>query len=1331
MNRAIKYGLLHCHTDNSLRDAAMTVQTLVKSAKELGAPAIALTDHGTMTGYLHFMQTCQKQGIKPIIGVEADVEEQAEGRRHLILMAKDFVGFQALIKAVTESNKRISQEGNISYPRMNKELLIRYFGPDSSGHGHVIATSACVSGILSSIILNDSAKGELRKALSEKQANCISPQSTGYIHNTEKLTSVKLRQKDLTTEIADLKIRAKNCSLINEEKKVLTAVASSQAWQQAKATYETALIDREQAVSQLAAKLEEKIQIDAEVDKIQAIVRQSKRSVDNWKKYQRQIEEIDGTYLGPDKLKYTLKSETLSFYEIFGEDFYIELQYHNSREEKICMPILAKLAGELNIPVCLSNNVHMPVKTEDEILARTILRATRHEKWIAPRAMDKQLYIKTDQELIDKISEVIPRQKVLEGYANIGKIVSQCNLEIPMEHHYPKFKTPNGISVDEYLQKLAYEGIAKRYSGGFTEQHEHRLKHELSAICELGYADYYCIVEDLLRYARAAGKLDFSNADEKQLALSFDIPKIEAAVRKRPGQCVGPGRGSAAGSLVCYLIGITNLDPIEYGLSFERFLNPSRATPPDIDCDLDTLVRPYVIEYIRHKYGSDSVCGIIIRSTNTGKQAIWTAGRAYGLQKAEKAATYTELISEICRKAESLSEDHKIKLKEIEQSLKCAFKYNFHASQIIRYALLIENSINLFGQHPAGIIICNEHPVDDYMPLCSGASELMISQCDKDQVEMLGHLKIDLLGLTNLTIINETLREIYENTGRVINLDQIPLDDSVVYKKIFCCGMTKSIFQSESSGMQKTLMQFKPESILQLALLLAMYRPGPLKFLSNVIAIKNGVKKLSYLTPSLEPILNSTYGSIIFQEQVQEIFTELAGYSLEQADLVRQAISKKLEKTLEAERQAFLHGDPERKIAGVCTNGISEQIATKLFEEIIDFGKYAFNKSHAFCYAVLAYQTAWLKFYYPHEYIMAVLNHTKNEKLPGLMTELHNIGIRVKTPDINASQIGFSLQSQVIYFGLGNVKGLNESVLPIIIERNKNGPYRSMTDFLLRVLPQKNALERLIDAGAFDQLIKNRASIKELIPFYLSSIQKIKEIKGEIESVLDQKRMARLHLKLQYAMQKLSNCPIDENICVEEVETLKREKDVLGVYVSKHPLQLYAPPEKEGAYPIHELTNKKLGQTVVITGIISDLKIKQQRKDGRTFAVFLLTDLTGHIEVCCFSDRYVSVKELVKEDAIIRIEGKLVTDKYSSGDMKIYLEKVSLLKPAKKTITIYVPGVYALEESLWNLITPYVSQNGNPTRIFDVGMSEFRTCNLTLNPAILDNPNLKTSLHDL
>ncbi len=1337
----VKYGLLHNHTENSLRDSAMSVERLVLQAKELGAPALALTDHGVMTGYISFMRCCEDNGMKPILGVELYVEEGHEGRKHLIVMAKNKEGFQALAKAVSAAGLR-SHNG---YPRANKALLEKFFGPGTDGHGNVIATSACVSGVLASIILaNQSVESDI-EALRAEQETLVSPNSQSYKANLAKRDALETRQKELSVQIATLKKAAAKST-----KALLRRAETGKnkiKCQEARMAYEAA----EKEKAEAAAKLERLKTISGknatDLKIIKSHIAADEKEIAKWLLRERRIKDIQASYIDDQSLNDRLIREGEWYDRLFGHgDFYIELQYHGMDMEKDVYPKLAWLSDFLDIPAVAANDAHIPDRMADSVLARAIVQSTRfqYQKWYAPELWDREMYLKDDAELFKSLCQIIPGEKAREAMENVGRIVNACSFTLERENHYPKFQAPDGSTSEEYIRKMAYEGIKHRYPDGSFSDYD-RLEHELDVICSMGYADYHCIVEDFLRYARAAGKLDLDNQKERELALTFDTERIEKYTDGRVGEYVGPGRGSAAGSLVCYLIGITNIDPLAYGLLFERFLNPDRVSMPDIDCDIETGIRPYVIQYVKHKYGKNSVCGIMTRGVQKGKAALITGAKTYALKQGYDSMRFMALEKEIAKKAVELAGNeidinlHAIandyivtdinektgrKIDRRVEGLKAAFAKNRDALEIIHFAMCVEGTVTQFGQHAAGVIVTDGKPVGNYVPLLLSNKEIMMTSCDMGQAEEIGLLKIDFLGLKNLTVISNTVKEIYQDTGEAIDIDKIPMDDTDVYREIFAKANTNSVFQFESDGMKNMLKGFKPGSIFDLTLLVAMYRPGPMQFLKDIINVKSGKKKAVYLTPELKPILENTYGSITYQEQVQEIFKQLAGYSLGQADLVRRAMSKKKEKLLKAERQAFINGNPEKGIAGCKANGISEEIANTIFDEVMDFSRYAFNMSHAACYAVVAYQTAWLKYHYPTQYMCAVLGSSDFDGVQKLCGDLRRMNIPFAGPDINISRQSFSIHDGKIYFGLGSIKGMGVTTGYIEEERRKNGAYRSVGDFMGRTLAPKKIYEAFVKTGAFDHFCANRKAFIALGVEYDKGIKSIKADLKKLEAEADPIKYDRILRRIQEKKRKLERIAADETVCDNALGNLKDEWELLGSYVSGHPLDLYQDPGKLNASTASDVLGCRDGSCVRIIGIIQDYREKNRKSDGKRMAFFDIADQTGTIPVCCFTAAYAKYGDCLTENAVVLIEGKVMADEGDGQDeavVKLSVEKAYEMQPEKDMIIIYDSDPDTWQRITIQKVKPYISKEGNPVQVYFSLFGEMRDTDLKLNPVIVQD----------
>ena len=1347
--RKVKYGLLHNHTMESRRDSAMSVEMLVARAKELGAPAVALTDHGVMTGYIDFAKSCEEAGIKPIIGVEAYIEEGSEGRKHLVLMSKNSIGFRALSKFVTATQHRLSN----GFARGNKELLLKYFGPGSEGHNNVIATSACVQGVLASIVLaNRSIEDDIAN-LREQQEDFLSPQAESYVKNCQKRDAIALEQSILSPQIATLKKAAKKSTqgLLRRAQSGKDEAKRLQAQKE----YEEEERKKKEAEAELAKVSATFEKNAAALKTLKAFITADEKQIAKWMQLERKITAIRERYVDDSSLNTTLLQEADWYSRLFGEgNFYIELQYHGLEIEKNAYPKLAWVAEMTGLPVVAANDAHIPDNSADSVLARAIAQSTRNQykRWYTPDAADYEVYVKDDEELSAALAKILPEETVKEAMENVGVIASQCEFRLSTEKHYPKFVAPENKTPEEYLREMAYAGIPWRYPDeDFTDYD--RLEYELNIICSMGYADYFCIVEDFLRYARVAGKLYLDDPKEQKLAMTFDTAMIAEYVKDRPGETVGPGRGSAAGSLVCFLVGITNIDPLKYGLLFERFLNPERVSMPDIDCDIESNVRPFAIEYVKHKYGESTVCRIMSRSEQTGKAALLTAAKTYALSRGYDAQHYMALEKQIAKKAEELTDDllhlslHKIaddftrNIKNSEtkttesvtiQGLKNSFADNETAQGIIHFALCIEGAVLHNGQHAAGIIIADGAPVDDYIPLIMSNKEMLMTSCDMIQAEEIGLLKMDFLGLINLTVITNTVRQIYKDTGKIIDMDRIPMDDADVYREIFAKANTNSVFQYESDGMKNMLKGFKPESIFDLTLLVAMFRPGPLQFLADVIAVKNGQKPLTYMTPELEPILKNTYGAIAYQEQVQEIFKSLAGYSLGQADMVRRAMSKKKEKVLRAERQAFIYGDAERKIEGCKKRGISEKIANDLFDEVMDFARYAFNKSHAACYAVVAYQTAWLKFHYPLQYMNAVLNSSDFDEIQKLCGDMRYMHIPFEAPDINISNAEFTIYDGAVYYGLSKIKGLGAAQAQIAEERRINGPFRSIADFVIRTRPDAKTYEKFVQAGAFRNLCDNRQALLTTWDMvYAKTVKSLKDYQKKLDAAIEPDKRAKIKNTILDKENAIRQTQIDMSICNDEYDNLKQERELLGDYFSGHPMDHYESPAKLKTVSIATALERSRKSGVCVAGIITEYTVKARRSDGRPMAFFTLSDKTGSIPVCCFTDPYASFGDKLDEDNVVKIRGEIMFDEKEDDDepvRKLSVKTVEPLEPIKDVIMIMDTDPFHWQDETEGKVITYKNPNGNPVCVFFESLQEVWKTDLKLNPLIVTETPVRCSM---
>lgn len=1290
MNRnkgQIRYGVHHTHTYYSLHDSALSAECLVETAAKLGAPAISLTDHGLVTGVEDFMSACKKHGIKGVPGVEVYFEEDdnLSIRTHLILLAKNDIGYKAINKIVTASNRRLKS----GFPRVNLEILKKYAGPGSEGHDHVIATSACVGGVLAELLLKPfQVKNELEK-VKVRQSKLSSPFASSYKEDLEKekrLDALLIEKRKERDELNKLSKR----SLVKKEK-TLAALEGMEGYEEMKAELEKEKAEIAQAGEDLLVIREQIKLITKEVRKLKDKNKKAKEDHEQWlilEKEKKALEEATKTEF---HWREEAKKRALEFEALFGKgNFYIELQYHGIDIEFTVMPQLALIAEELDIPLVAANDVHTATNSEVDLKSRQIMRSLRFNKWEERNVGDDQLYVKTDEELEKSLSQILRPETVKKAMDGIGEMFSKCNVEIKQENHYPIFKSEiKGEDAVARLRRLCIEGIEWRYPKreGWTKEHEERMEYELSIITELGFCDYLCIVEDFLRYGRKLG-----TANEEGVGLG-----------------VGPGRGSAAGSLVCYLTGITGIDPMKYGLIFERFLNKERVSMPDIDSDFKTDIRDTVIEYVEEKYGRDAVCSIMTRGTQAVKGSIRNCARLLGSEKYGDTKVFLSLGDQICK---SVPGDIGIKFSDCIDVLEEKYKDNPNAMEILKNAQLVEGTVTNYGLHAAGIIISDNDDISDYVALMYDTKRgRWKTQLDMIQAEEKGLLKMDFLGLKNLDIITETLRLVKRRTGKSIDIEKIPIEREVI-TNIYAKGYTNSVFQFESGGMKQMLKEFQPETIDDIILLVAAYRPGPMQFLPEIIATKHGKMKPNYVIPEMDTVLGVTYGKPIYQEQVMEIFNKFAGFSLGESDIIRRYMSKKKIDKFMAYKDKF--------IDGLIDHGAKKEDAEKFWEELVEFSRYAFNKSHACAYAFVSYYTAYLKHHYPTEYLCAVMSMTPLEKIPSVMADCKRLGIQILPPDVNESGVGFTIKNKAIIFGLGGVKNVGAGA-EAIIEARKDGKFTSFADFVYRGHVKKDVTESLIMAGALDQFHSNRKAMLLALPEYTKILKKIKDKKKVIEEENKSdnpnvKRIKRAERALLMYEEDFSNEEIPEGIAENTTIRLEEEKELLGVYVSAHPLDNYPEPKLMDAIPIDELVP---AYSTKIFGVIDEVRYANRKSDGAQMAFFTLEDITGTIEVSCFTEAYKRCGDKIKPGNIVRVTGRCNEEEVFGDDteteLKIVLKEIEVAKPMKAPVRILVNSMVEWAEQIHEVIKPYICADGHPIIIHDMMMNEIRRTNLLIN----------------
>lgn len=1326
----INYGVIHAHTENSMKDSVLRPEKLCQKAAELGAPAVVLTDHGTLTGVFEFMHAAEKYGIQGIPGVEVYVQEDDSitKRHHLLLIPKNYTGYKAISKAVTKSNERLFD----GFPCVNFEILRECFGDGTSGHDNVFATSACVGGVLSQILLRNKNIEKEAEKVKVKLAKYNNPEDPAYLANKEKhketelLIKEEMERRDNVKKIAEQKFKRK-------EQALEALDPSSKEYSEAKTK-----LDAEKQESEEAKVLLEQIkQKIAELNKLKKVLNEQCKSAEKThSQYMVQKAKLDKFMLSmtseADVYK-EAKNTAQAYQDVFGVgNFYIELQYHHISDEAHVMPKLAQIAEELNFPIVACNDIHYAENTKDDVRARQIVSSLRFNRWQPLREGDTEYYIKTDVELSETLNEILPEATVDKAMKGIDNIISACCVEFPKEDHYPKFKDESGESAKERLRRLAREGIAEKYPGSaWTEEHEKRLEYELSVIEDQGYSDYLCIVEDFLNYGRELG-----------------VKNTE-----KVGLSIGPGRGSAVGSLVCYLAGITGIDPMKHDLIFERFLNRERVSMPDIDSDFDINIRDKIVDYVKQKYGQAAVCNIMTKGTLAAKAAVRNVARVTGDERFGDPKALQDIGDAI---AKAIPNTPDIKISDVEEELNDKFKKDKEALQIIKDAKLVEGASVQYGMHAAGVIIADNGDVSEYIPLMKNEKEdIWMCQCDMVEAEAdAGLLKMDFLGLRNLNIISEALRAIKRNYG--ISLDMVEIGRSLtdgkttpydkkgnVFKDIFAKGKTNSVFQFESGGMKSMLKRFRPDNIDDIILLVAAYRPGPMQYLDDIIAVKHKIKKPEYIIPQMEDVLGATYGYPIYQEQIMQIFNKFAGFSLGESDIIRRYMSKKKTEKFAAYKDKF--------IEGLVAHGAAKDKAEEFWVQLLDFSKYAFNKSHACAYAYVAFYTAWLKLNYPTEYMTAVLNYSVTEKLPMLISDCRDFGVKVLPPDINESDIGFKDYNGDILFGLGCIKGVKNAVTKTIDAR-KQCKFRSFKDFIQRADANKTVIEGLILSGAMDGWCKNRAAMMKAYPemseLYKKEVKeksKLDELEKKLKDSLsladedaltsellqdgvkdkkikkaDVTRFGKLKNNISEYENEFSRMIIPIDTPQNRDMLLVKEKELIGMYVSGHPLDEYRDLKKERTCTVCEA---EPGQ-ITLSGLIQSVRYTHRKKDGAEMAFFVLEDETGSIDVNCFARAYSECRANVYPGNVVSVKGRCIEEESIFEDaepiLKLNVETMKTLQKSRHRVLISVKNIIDWTENVYNQILLY---SGNEYDVFvhDRATGEIRRAvNMTVSANIFN-----------
>ena len=962
------------------------------------------------------------------------------------------------------------------------------------------------------------------------------------------------------------------------------------------------------------------------------------------------------------------KKAAIKYRDCFGEgNYFLELQDHGLPEQRMVNTELLKISRELNIPLVATNDVHYTYA--DDVKPHDILLCLQTGKKLSDedrmRYEGGQYYVKSEEEM----KGLFPY--AWEAVENTQRIAQRCNVEIEFGvTKLPKFEVPEGYDSWTYLNKLCFDGLKERYgedenapAGDTGQTLKERLTYELNVIRTMGYVDYFLIVWDVINYATSNGIM------------------------------VGPGRGSAAGSIVAYALKITNIDPIKYNLLFERFLNPERVSMPDIDIDFCFERRQEVIDYVSRKYGSEKVVQIVTFGTLAAKGVIRDVGRVMDLPYA-----YVDSLAKMIPNELNITIDRAL---QINPELRKLYETDEQVKNLIDMSRRLEGLPRHTSMHAAGVVICSR-PAEELVPLSRGADGSITTQFTMTTIEELGLLKMDFLGLRTLTVLRDAVALIEKGKGVHIDIDHIDFDDKKVLASIGT-GKTDGVFQLESGGMKNFMKELKPENLEDIIAGISLYRPGPMDFIPKYIKGKSSSGAITYSCPQLEPILAPTYGCIVYQEQVMQIVRELGGYTLGRSDLVRRAMSKKKQAVMEKERANFIYGNKEEGVPGCVANGIPEEVASQIYDDMMDFAKYAFNKSHAACYAVVSYQTAYLKYYYPVEFMAALMTSVidNSGKVAEYIMVCRSMGIDILPPDINQGESGFSVDGKAIRYALTAIKSVGRPVIDAVVqERKARGPYTNLKDFITRMADKdvnKKAVENFIKAGAFDSLPGTR---KQFMSAYVQIMEHIVKDKknnmaGQLSlfDIADESQKEDFDVKLpdvgEYSKEML----------------LAFEKEVLGVYISGHPLEEQEELWRKGITNTTAdfVINEEIGEPAVrdnmpaiIGGIIVDKKIKYTKND-KIMAFLQIEDLVGSVEVIVFPRDYEKNSDKLLEDNKVFVRGRVSLEEERDG--KLICEKITAFDEIPKKLWIKFPSKEAYESKSKELLDLLADSDGKDSVI--------------------------------
>ncbi len=1337
---------LHLHTDayyNGMGDGAQTVVQAVDAGIKKGATAIAITDHGNCANWVDFFNYCRgdevdhqtlgKKGlepVKPILGVEAYIaksetllETEKIMNQHFIILAKDYKGMQAISRFVAETNRHIDEKGR---PVGSYEMLNHFFGPESLGYGHVVAMSACIAGVLCNpLMFNIRINKEIGKIQRRIEASGC---PDDYFDKLNEVLEIEANVAELDNEIEKL---AKMKLDKNEAKAAVQAKIDEikAAKKDADKASKEELNEAQKNLDAQKKDINDEIKsLNEQTKVIKAKKTELNKNARDFRKefitpYKKMAETLSGNIDKMCSLENRVKTDedliedakavAADYLKIFGENFFAEFQYHHIDEEAQIMPLLKKVAEEMNIPPVITNDVHMA--NPEDIQARNLVRNVKRIKqqtWSEAIPGDEELYYKSGDEKAEILGEILDADFVEECLKNVEKITDMCNLEkLSESKHYPEFK-----DADEKLRELATygkcdvelldgsksihiesptAGIEARYGKAWSEEHQKRFDYEMSVISKMGFSSYFLFIADVILKCKTARE----NATD-----------------------IGPGRGSGAGSIICYNGGITELDPLENNLLFERFLNPERVSMPDIDTDFSKFARQYAINYVTEFYGAKAVAGIMTKGKMGVLSSLTYAPKLLGMERGYGTKAYEQLGKDIRKLVNAKEDKH---LSDLDERFEEAFGDNEDAKIIMSYAKMLEGKITSYGQHAAGLISIMDGDIEDYIPLMMAkdaeGNDKLVIQGDMVCAEaQLGFIKFDFLGLKNLNVITACQQAITKHYGRVIDTYNIPLDDAKVYAYIFAAAFTNFVFQFESDGMKGMLKQLNPTCFGDLVLAVSVYRPGPMDFIPDIIRCKNTGAKSPIVEriPMLEETLRETYGFPVYQEQVMRIMTLCAGFTMGHADNVRRFMSKKKEDKLAAERPAF--------IEGCVKNGIKAEDADWLFDQLMPFAKYGFNKSHAAAYSLVAYITAWLKYYYPAEYLCAAMLE-QGDKTLQFISDCKALDLEVLPVSVNDSFVDYNVEKPgFVRIGLSAIKGVGTESEKIVAAREENGTFKSIKSMIERCGLKKDALEAIILAGACDMFTKNRENAAIFAEKCREAIATRKKIDAKltelIESEADAGKIDEQKAKLAEADKEVNALKLVDSYELRNEKRLAYESALLGMWITGSPLDDYQDMITDKHKSIAETM---IGDKLLTIGVVTNFKEIITKKNEKMCIFTLLDKDSEAVKVVVFPKEYAARNFEITDNLVIEIEGEVEEDTRATsendGEMNDIVKQVvlstakSLTSSIKTTFFINLESYSQIKDVLGPLVESYQSTSGSNATVFVEDTKSFIDLNVKMD----------------